>query len=40
MERKIYSEELSGIKKMTLDMGYKTVEAVKLSTQSLLENNV
>ena len=40
MERKIYSEELSGIKKLTLDMGYKAAEAVKLASQSLLENNV
>ena len=39
MERKIYSEELSGIRKLTLDMGYKTVEAVKLAAQALLENN-
>lgn len=40
MERKIYSEELSGIRKLTLDMGHKTVEAVKLASQALLENNV
>lgn len=40
MERKIYSEELSGIKKLTLDMGYKAAEAVKFAAQSLLENNV
>ena len=40
MERKIYSEELSGIKQLTLDMGYKAAESVKLATQALLENNV
>ena len=40
MERKIYSEELSGIKQLTLDMGYKAAESVKLAAQALLENNV
>ena len=40
MERQIYSEELSGIKQLTLDMGYKAAESVKLAAQALLENNV
>ncbi len=39
MERKMYSEELAGIKRLTLDMGQKTVEAVKLAAQSLITNN-
>ena len=39
MERKLYSEELAGIKRLTLDMGKKTVEAVKLAAQSLLTND-
>lgn len=40
MERKMYSEELAGIKQLTLDMGEKAAEAVKLSARALLENNV
>ena len=39
MERKMYSEELAGIKRLTMDMGQKTVEAVKLAAQSLITNN-
>ena len=39
MERKLYSEELAGIKRLTLEMGKKTVEAVKLAAQSLLTND-
>ena len=39
MERKMYSEELAGIKRLTLDMGQKTVEAVKLAAQSLITND-
>jgi hypothetical protein len=37
MERKMYSEELAGIKRLTLDMGHKTVEAVKFAAQALIE---
>ena len=40
MERKVYSEELAGIKQLTLEMGRKAVESVKLAAQALLENNV
>jgi phosphate transport system protein len=40
MERKMYSEELANIKRLTLEMGRKTVEAVKLSTQALISNNL
>jgi len=40
MDRKGYSEELADIKKLTLDMGGKTLNAVKLATQALLENSV
>jgi len=40
MERKMYSEELAGIKKLTLEMGSKAVNAVKIAAQALLENNV
>ena len=35
----MYSEELAGIKRLTLEMGQKTVEAVKLATQSLIAND-
>ena len=40
MERKGYSVELAELKKMNLDMGSKTVNAVKMAAQALLENNV
>lgn len=39
MERKVYSEELAGIKLLTLEMGQKTVDAVKFSAQSLISND-
>lgn len=39
MERKTFSDELAAIKRLTLDMGQKTVEAVLLSAQSLVENS-
>lgn len=39
MERKMYSEELAGIKQLTLEMGQKTVDAVKLSAQALISND-
>ena len=39
MERKMYSEELAGIKRLTLEMGQKTVEAVKLAAQALIAND-
>ena len=35
----MYSEELAGIKCLTLEMGRKAVEAVKLAAQSLLAND-
>lgn len=39
MERKLYSTELAGIKQLTLDMGQKTVDAVKFATQALISND-
>jgi len=39
MERKMYSEELAGIKRLTLEMGQKTVDAVKFAAQALMTNN-
>ena len=40
MERKMYSEELAGIKRVTLEMGQKTVDAVKFATQALVGNDL
>ena len=40
MERKGYSEEISELKKMNLEMGKKTVVAIKIAAQALLENDV
>jgi len=40
MERKLYSTELAGIKQLTLEMGQKTVDAVKFATQALISNDV
>ncbi|MHC1759388.1 MAG: phosphate signaling complex protein PhoU [Negativicutes bacterium] len=39
MDPKVYAEKLAEIKKLTLEMGNKTVNAVKLASQALLENN-
>jgi phosphate transport system protein len=39
MERKLYSTELAGIKQLTLEMGQKTVDAVKFATQALISND-
>ena len=39
MERKLYSTELAGIKQLTLEMGRKTVDAVKFATQALISND-
>lgn len=39
MERKGYPAELKDLKSLILNMGDKTVTAVKLTTQALLENN-
>ena len=38
MERKTFTDELAAIKRLTLEMGQKTVDAVLLSSQSLVEN--
>ena len=40
MERKVYSEELAAIKRLTLEMGQKTVDAVKFAAQALVNNDV
>lgn len=40
MERKLYSNELAGIKQLTLEMGQKTVDAVRFATQALISNDV
>jgi len=40
MDQKVYSEKLAEIKQLTLEMGHKTVNAVELAAQALLENNV
>ena len=39
MERKLYSNELAGIKQLTLEMGQKTVDAVRFATQALISND-
>ena len=39
MERKLYSNELAGIKQLTLEMGQKTVDAVKFAAQALINND-
>ncbi len=39
MERKLYSTELAGIKQLTLEMGRKTIDAVKFATQALISND-
>ena len=39
MERKLYSNELAGIKQLTLEMGQKTVDAVRFATQALINND-
>jgi len=39
MERKVYSGELASIKQLTLEMGQKTVDAVKFASQSLISND-
>ena len=39
MERKLYSNELAAIKQLTLEMGQKTVEAVRFAAQALINND-
>ena len=39
MERKLYSNELAAIKQLTLEMGHKTVDAVKFAAQALINND-
>lgn len=40
MERKLYSEELAGIKQQTLEMGQKTVQSVNLAARALVANDL